>query len=110
MIDKNNTLLEYLLDDSFILIHMTRMRQNKKVYIDSVMNGTLNYYSAHHENVQAKITGNTAKLTGQSRVEAVVFGGGRHTWSLQLECPLVRKNNGWYFIIAMASTYQEEIC
>lgn len=105
MIQKNKPELERVHDDSFMLIHMTGMRQPKSVYIDSIMNGTLNYYSASHEEIQITVSDDTAKLTGRSRVSAAVFGGGKHTWRLQLQFELVRKNNDWYFTLARASTY-----
>lgn len=41
MIDKNRSELERVHDDSFALIHMTGMRQSQKVYIDSILDGTL---------------------------------------------------------------------
>lgn len=105
MINKNKFVLEHIHDDSFVLIHMTGMRQTKKVYISSIMDGTLNYYSAQHEDIQVKVTGDTARLIGQSRVNAAVFGGGRHTWRLQLEFQLIKRNDDWYFTMAAASTY-----
>ena len=105
MINKDRDELERVHDDSFILIHMTGMRQPKKAYISAIMDGTLNYYSAQHDDVQVQITGDSAKLTGQSRVNAAVFGGGRHTWHLQLDFNLIKKDDCWYFIHASASTY-----
>lgn len=51
MINKDRAKLERVHDDSFVLVHMTGMRQPKDVYIDSIMNGTLNYYSASHEDM-----------------------------------------------------------
>lgn len=105
MISKNKFVLEHIHDDSFVLIHMTGMRQTKKVYISSIMDGTLNYYSAQHEDIQVKVTGDTARFIGQSRVNAAVFGGGRHTWRLQLEFQLIKRNDDWYFTMAAASTY-----
>ena len=105
MINKNEAVLERIHDDNFILIHMTSMRQSKKMYISSIMDGTLNYYSSQHENIQVKITGDSARLIGQSCVNASVFGGNCHTWRLQLAFQLVKKNNDWYFTMAVASTY-----
>jgi ketosteroid isomerase-like protein len=69
------------------------------------MNGTLNYYSAEHEDMQAKIKGDSAVLVGRSRVTAAVFGGGKHTWQLQLRFQLVKKNDKWRFAMASATTY-----
>ncbi len=105
MVNKDRKELERIHDDTFVLIHMTGMQQMKAVYIDSIMDGTLNYYSAQHENMQVKITGDTAKLEGQSLVNAAVFGGRRHTWRLQLEFQLIKRNDNWYFTSASASTY-----
>ncbi len=105
MVNKDKAELERVHDDSFVLVHMTGMRQPKEVYISSIMDGTLNYYSAEHENMQAEINGDTAVLTGRSKVTAAVFGGGKHTWRLQLRFQLVKKNSEWHFALASASTY-----
>lgn len=75
LINKNRATLERVHDDSFVLIHMTGMRQSKQKYINAVMDGTLNYYSATHEDMQVEVNDETAVLTGRSRVNAAVFGG-----------------------------------
>ena len=84
---------------------MTGMRQSKQEYINAITAGTLNYYSVEHDDIKVEINGNTAVLTGKSKVNAAVFGGGKHTWRLQLRLQLVKKDNGWRFILASASTY-----
>ncbi|WP_081777204.1 nuclear transport factor 2 family protein [Ruminococcus sp. FC2018] len=104
MVNKDRAELERVHDDSFVLVHMTGMRQPKEVYISSIMDGTLNYYSAEHEHMQAEINGDTAVLIGKSKVTAAVFGGGKHTWRLQLRFQLVKKNSEWRFALASAST------
>lgn len=105
MIDKNKTELERIHDDSFVLFHMTGMKQSKNEYISAIMSGTLNYYSAIHDDMQVTINGDTARMTGKSKVTAAVFGGGKHTWKLQLDFELIQKNGEWYFTLANASTY-----
>ena len=105
MVNKDRTALERVHDDSFVLVHMTGMRQPKEVYISSIMDGTLNYYAAEHEDLQVKVNGDTAVLIGKSRVTAAVFGGGKHTWRLQLRFQLVKKNGEWRFALASAATY-----
>ena len=94
-----------MLDDSFVLVHMTGMRQPKEEFIKAVMNGTLNYYSAEHENMPVTINGDTAILTGQSYVAAAVFGGGRSYWHLQQKCSLKKINGVWKIPRSVASTY-----
>ena len=105
MVNKDRARLERVHDDSFVLVHMTGMRQPKEVYISSIMDGTLNYYSAEHEDMQVEVKDDTAVLIGRSRVTAAVFGGGKHTWRLQLRFQLVKNNGEWRFAMASASTY-----
>ena len=105
MINKDRTELERIHDDSFALIHMTGMKQSKSEYISAIINGTLNYYSAVHGDMEVVVNGDTASLTGKSKVTAAVFGGGRHTWRLRLDLELIRKNGDWYFTLAHASTF-----
>ena len=105
MIEKDNSTLSELLDESFVLVHMTGMRQGKDAFIRAVADGTLNYYSAQHQKIDVKIDDDKAVLTGQSVVNAAVFGGGRHTWHLQLKISLSETDAVWRMTEARASTY-----
>jgi ketosteroid isomerase-like protein len=105
MIEKDESILREVLDDSFVLVHMTGMRQSKQAFIKAVLNGTLNYFSAKHENLPVEIGGDTAVLTGQSYVAAAVFGGGRSNWHLQQKCSLKKKEGVWKITRSVASTY-----
>ena len=105
MIAKDEGTLREVLDDSFVLVHMTGMRQPKEEFIKAVLNGTLNYYSAEHENLPVEISGDTAVLTGQSYVAAAVFGGGRSNWHLQQKCSLKKVSGDWKITRSVASTY-----
>ena len=105
MIEKDRGLLSGVLDDSFVLVHMTGMRQRKEAFIRAVEDGTLNYYSANHQRVDAQVNGDAADLVGQSLVSAAVFGTGRHTWNLQLRIKLTRTDGAWKVTEARASTY-----
>ena len=105
MIRKDREELERVHDNGFVLVHMTGMRQSKREYIDSIMNGTLNYFSAETEGLDITVDGDRATMTGRSRVNAAVFGGGRHTWRLQLKFELMHRADGWKLTRAQASTY-----
>ena len=86
MVRKDTATLDRVHADDFVLTHMTGMHQSEQMDI--------------------KIDGNRATLTGRSRVNAAVFGGGRHTWRLQLHFGLVKEDDGkWRFRSARASTY-----
>ena len=105
MISKDERILDEVLDDSFVLVHMTGMRQPKQTFIKAVLNGTLKYFSAEHENMPVEISGDTAVLTGQSYVAAAVFGGDRHNWHLQQKCRLKKTDGVWRITRSVASTY-----
>ena len=105
MVEKNQDVLLEVLDDSFVLVHMTGMRQSKTAFIRAVEDGTLNYYSADHQRISVELHGESAELVGQSAVSAAVFGGGRHTWRLQLKLKLIQKESRWRITEARASVY-----
>ena len=105
MVAKDTATLGRVHADNFVLIHMTGMRQSKAEYIRAIADGTLNYYSAEHEEMDIAIKGNTATLTGKSRVTAAVFGGSRGTWRLRLRFTLEKQDGQWRFTSSQASTY-----
>ena len=105
MVEKDTAALNRVHADEFVLVHMTGMCQTKREYIRAIADGTLNYYSAMHEQMDIAIDGDRATLTGRSRVTAAVFGGGRSTWRLQLRFQLVKRDGRWQFTEARASTY-----
>ena len=105
MVEKDCSILSEVLDDSFVLVHMTGMRQAKEVFIRAVEDGILNYFSADHQQISVDVHGNTAEMTGQSVVRAAVFGGGQHIWHLQLRMKLEQVAGTWKITEAKASTY-----
>ena len=105
MVEKDRNILSEVLDDSFVLVHMTGMRQSKTAFIRAVENGTLNYFSTDHQRIETKVSGSNAELVGQSVVKAAVFGGGPHAWRLQLKMKLIQRADSWKITEAKASTY-----
>ena len=105
MINKDKVGLNEVLDESFVLRHMTGLKQSKDEYINSILDGTLNYYSAVHENIDVVIKGENAYLVGDSYVEASVFGGGKSHWRLRQSMNAIKKNDKWYMTSSKASVY-----
>ena len=94
-----------ILSDDYVLIHMTGMQQSKEEYLRCVRDGELSYFSEETDHIYIDLQGDKAVLTGQSRVNAAVFGGSRHTWSLQLVISMEKHNGRWLMTGAKASTY-----
>jgi len=105
MIAKDTTALRPMFADDFYLVHMTGTRQNRQQYLEAIADGTLNYYDCTTEQLEVKVDGDSATLTGRSRVLAAVYGGGKHTWRLQLTFLLRREADGWRFTYSTAGTY-----
>ena len=105
MCEKDMGALDDVLDESFQLLHMTGMRQDKRGYMKHIRNGTLNYADEYTEELDISVRGDEAELTGRSRVRAAVFGGGWHSWRLELRMKAVRRGGTWRFSFAAASTY-----
>ena len=105
MIAKDVAALDSILDDSATLVHITGTRQQKRDYLREIKNGTLNYYSVDDDEIIINVDGDTATMTGRSRVNAAVYGGGRHTWRLQIKSTLVKRDGRWLFVEQHASTY-----
>ena len=105
MIEKDAGTLALLLDESFHLVHMTGMRQNKESFIKYLQDGVLNYFSEELCDSTVIMQGETAKFVGKSLVNAAVFGGGRHTWRLQLDMRFVLIDGEWLIAEAIASSW-----
>ena len=105
MIAKDRATLDEVHADDFVLVHMTGMRQSKREYIQAIIDGTLNYYSAVTEGLDITVNGDKAVINGRSRVEAAVFGGGRHTWPLLLRFEARKQGGNWRLTHSQASTF-----
>lgn len=105
MIDKDAGGFGALVADDYTLTHMTGVVQSKEQFIDGLLRGTFNYYSAHHDEISVSVDGDNAKLTGKSRVLAAVYGKGKHTWRLRGDFTLKKQNGAWRFCASEASTY-----
>ena len=105
MIAKDTISLGGLLSDDSVLVHMTGHRQSKAEYLREIASGVLNYYSAQTDSIDITVDGDKARLIGRSRVNAAVYGGGRHTWPLQMDSKLERIDGLWKITWTKASTY-----
>ena len=105
MIDKNADGLRSLQTDDYYLMHMTGAKQSRETFINGLLDGTFNYYSADHDAIDVRINGDTAVMTGKSRVVAAVYGGGKGSWRLQGDFTLRKENGAWKLTSSRASTY-----
>lgn len=105
MIAKDTIALGNILSEDSVLIHMTGHRQPRKEYLSEIASGTLNYYSVDTDSLEITVNGDSARMTGRSRVNAAVYGGGRHTWRLRMDSELRKIDGAWKITYSKASTY-----
>ena len=105
MIQKDAKGLRDMMAEDYCLLHMTGVKQSAEAFLTGLLKGTFNYYSADHDRIDVRITGDTATMTGRSRVTAAVYGGGKHTWRLQGDFTLRKCNGRWLLTGSKASTY-----
>ncbi len=61
--------------------------------------------SALHDGIDVEIHGDTAAMTGRSRVKAAVYGGRKRVWRLQGDFTPRRDQGIWKLSGPRASTY-----
>ena len=105
MIAKDTVALGNILSEDSVLVHMTGHRQSRKEYLSEIASGTLNYYSVNTDSLEITVNGDSARMTGRSRVNAAVYGGGRHTWRLQMDSELRKIDGAWIITYSKASMY-----
>jgi len=105
MIDKDEKGLRELMSDDYYLMHMTGVRQSADTFIRGLLDGTFNYYSAEHDEIQVTVDGDSASMIGKSKVVAAVYGGGKNRWRLRGDFTLRKEGEQWKLTSSSASTY-----
>ena len=70
MIEKNADGLRGIMTEDYYLMHMTGVKQSAEVFLKGLLDGTFNYYSAEHDDIEVAVYGDRAEMTGKSRVLA----------------------------------------
>lgn len=105
MIARDVERLGALLDESFVLVHMTGLHQGKAEFLRCVADGTLAYFDEVEESCPVHVQGDHATCVGRSLVEASPFGAGRSTWRLEQEISFARRGDTWLMTRSVASMY-----
>ena len=105
MVRKDREMLDRVLDDRFVLVHMTGLRQSKAEFIAAVLDGTLSYYAVRHESLPVTVRGDRGELVGRAQVTAEVFGSRRATWALQQSLELEKVEGNWRIVQSTASAF-----
>ena len=105
MIEKNADGLRSIMSEDYYLLHMTGVKQSAEVFLKGLLDGTFNYYSAKHDEINVHVDGNKASMIGKSRVIAAVYGDGKNSWRLQGDFSLRMEDGQWKLTASRVSTY-----
>ena len=105
MIARDADALRAMMTDDYALLHMTGVRQSREDFLRGLRKGTFNYYTAEHDSIDVRLSGESAEMIGKSRVLAAVYGGGKHSWRLRGDFTLRKENGSWKLTGSKASTY-----
>ena len=94
MIDKDESVLNMIMDEDYTLTHMSGKIQTKQEYIMDIMNGVLNYYHSTIKEPKIIVNDIYARLTADVELDAKVYGI-KGSWTLKTEISMKKINDKW---------------
>ncbi|MCU7557893.1 nuclear transport factor 2 family protein [Macrococcus capreoli] len=104
MIDEDVEIIDELMMDGSVLVHMTGVKQPKREWLKAIEDQSMKYYSTKEENVEIRVKDKKATLIAQNKVDARIYGS-RNTWPLELTMTMVKFEKDWKISHVEASTY-----
>ena len=96
LIEKDEKTLNEIMEDDYILTHMSGKTQTKNEFIEEIMNGTLNYYNSTIIEPRIKfINENLARIIADVELDAKVYGI-KGTWTLNTDIAMEKVDNHWF--------------
>lgn len=103
MVNKDTEALENILDNNYILVHMTGYRQSKQEWLEQIENEEMRYFKIMPQKNEIMINGNEAVLVCNTKIDARIYGF-RNTWSLTLKMQFEKRGEKWYPVHAKATS------
>jgi ketosteroid isomerase-like protein len=103
MVNKDTKTLDNILDDDYVLVHMTGNHQPKQEWLEQIENEQMKYFKTMPQKTTIIINGNTAILICDTKIDAIIYGF-RNTWSMKMEMHFEKLGDNWYPINAIATS------
>ena len=107
MIEKDTLQLMKMLTDAFTFEHQDRRTQDKNELLGFIADGDLHFFSEYTIDVDVVVDGDTATVTGKSRVTAAWFEIARRPWNFELTLTARNSEVGWQVAHAKLATFEE---
>ncbi|QHW34834.1 nuclear transport factor 2 family protein (plasmid) [Paenibacillus rhizovicinus] len=103
MINKDTESLARILDDDYVLVHMTGYHQRKAEWLNQIENEQMKYFKTMPQTTTITIDGNTAVLLCDTKIDARI-NGFRSTWPMKIEMHFEKRGYDWIPIHSVASS------
>jgi ketosteroid isomerase-like protein len=103
MINKDTETLEKILDDNYLLVHITGYHQPKQEWLEQIENEQMKYYKTMPQKTSITIEGNSAILICDTKLDARIYGF-RNTWSMQMKMYFEKRGDNWYPLRTIATS------
>ncbi|MEH7417027.1 nuclear transport factor 2 family protein [Neobacillus drentensis] len=102
MVNKDTQSLDNILDDNYVLVHMTGYHQRRQEWLEQIENEQMKYFKTIPQKTTIVIDGNTATLICDTKIDARIYGF-RTTWSMTMEMHFEKRAEDWYPVYAIAT-------
>ncbi|ULT54498.1 nuclear transport factor 2 family protein [Neobacillus drentensis] len=103
MVNKDIQSLDNILDDNYMLVHMTGYHQPKREWLEQIDNEQMKYYKTMPQKTKITIEGNTATLICDTKLDARIYGF-RTTWGMKMKMHFEKRGENWCPVNAIATS------
>ena len=103
MVNKDIQSLDNILDDNYVLVHMTGYHQPKQEWLQQIENEQMKYFKTMPQKTTISIDGNKAILVCDTKIDARIYGF-RTTWSLKMEMHFEKCEENWCPVNGIATS------
>lgn len=103
MVNKDTETLDDILDDNYVLVHMSGYHQPKQEWLEQIENEQMKYFKTMPQKTSITIDGYAAILICETKIDARIYGF-RNTWSMQMKMHFEKHGAKWVPVNAIATS------
>jgi hypothetical protein len=103
MVNKDTDTLDNILDDGYILVHMTGYHQDKQEWLEQIENEEMKYFKTMPQKTTITIDSNIAILICDTKIDARIYGF-RKTWGMIMKMYFEKRGDSWNPVKAIATS------
>jgi hypothetical protein len=103
MINNDTQSLDNILDNNYVLVHMTGYHQPKREWLEQIENEQMKYFKTMPQKTTISIDGNKATLVCDTKIDARIYGF-ITIWSMKMEMHFEKRGENWCPVNAIATS------